>query len=277
MPLTEPRQVGDQGAVSPRVEEAIPCAECAYNLIGQPQTGRCPECGYLVDESIRAGGFWTQQRVRMLRISCWLFALSVPAWSVAAGISRVASPSPLLRGIVATLAVIHVGALLGAAYLGLGASSRLSRQSRIILLVCVGVAVVAVMTTPLLVVAGLIARASSSMTAVLVAANIERLALLLMSAWWITSGTKSLRPMWSGTVLSQRLAMAVLIAGWCPLAMSLLFGAANSPTMNPALQALGNVAVTAEAIATLLFASLGLAVSSSLGRTPHRVSYASEG
>ena len=257
---------------SPRVEEAVPCAECAYNLIGQPQAGRCPECGYSVDESIRAGGFWTQQRVQSLRWACGLFAVSLPTWSIAAGISRMAAPSRGLRLLVVTLAVTHVGSLLVSAYLGLGASSRLTRQSRLLLLGSVSAVVGAVMMTPLLVVGGWLGQVS---TALLVVANITRLLLVLLSAWWISSGTKSLRPMWTGTVLTQRIAMAILLAGWSQLAFQLLIGAAAGP-MNPLLQTLGSVAVATEAAATLLLAVFGVTLRVSLGRDPHRVSYASE-
>lgn len=267
----------DPGATTePRVEHELVCAECDYNLIGLPQAGRCPECGYSIDESIRAGGFWTQTRIRSLRWTCWLAALSVPPWTIAVGISRVSGPTPLLRGIVATLAVLHVMGILAAAYLGMGASSRLTLRSRRLLLVGITLAVVAVMSTPLLVVADWITRSSTSMGGVLVAANVERLLLIVLGGWWIMIGTKSLRPMWSSTLLLQRVALAVAIAGWCPLAIELLQGAAQTPVVNMLLQRLGVVAIATEFAATGLFAALAIALAVSLRRTPRRVSFASE-
>jgi hypothetical protein len=46
----------------PQVVSDLPCRACGYNLRGLPTSGRCPECGTDVSDSISAERLWTLRK-----------------------------------------------------------------------------------------------------------------------------------------------------------------------------------------------------------------------
>jgi hypothetical protein len=276
MSAVRPTPQEEGASPSSRVTEAIPCAECEYNLIGQPEAGRCPECSYPVDESIRAGGFWTFARVRSLRWATLAFAASVPVWIISTAISRVTSPTQLLRTTVAAFLVIHIVAALASGYLGLRASSRLAASARRLLLAGAAIILIAAGGIPILVIADAITRSSQSVMWFLGFAIVARLCLTMLCLWWIAAGLASLRPLWTGSLLSLRIALAVLAAGWGLFGVSIAAARFTSRYSGLRIEGIANVTFAADWLALLLGASIGIALCISLGRAPRRVSYASE-
>jgi hypothetical protein len=69
----------------------VPCGRCSYNLRGLSRTGRCPECGMQVAESIRA-------RLAFSRTEKWnaVFFAILCACMLALGLVLIAST--LTRG-----------------------------------------------------------------------------------------------------------------------------------------------------------------------------------
>lgn len=76
-----------------RVEDDTLCVECEQNLRTLPLEAACPECGYSVDESVRAVGHWSRARIVRLRMAAIAFAVATLAWGgFAAVISGLTCP-----------------------------------------------------------------------------------------------------------------------------------------------------------------------------------------
>ncbi|MFO0827668.1 MAG: hypothetical protein U0572_05910 [Phycisphaerales bacterium] len=108
---------------------ALRCARCEYDLAGLDAAGRCPECGWPIDESIRAAGQWTGRRLRRLRTIAWSLAISASAWVLSVGfplamMSLAAGPYRIFACSLALLIVVHVAALGNASIGGIYAGSR---------------------------------------------------------------------------------------------------------------------------------------------------------
>jgi hypothetical protein len=262
----------------PRVEGDVRCVECEYNLIGQKQEGRCPECGYSVDESIRAARLWSVARVRRLRLACLLFACSVPPWLFLSIVLKAFAPSRGLSLVLAAAIVAHLILVVWSAFSGLRASSWQPQRRRTILLAIGSVAIASAAMLPLASITRAVALTTTTLMPSLIAAAALRVLFVLAAGWWIATGVATLRPLWVGPNLWIRAALVLMALAWVPFGFFFSMSQLNFVWFGLSrLEALGFLALWIECGGALLISGIAVALRVSLGSQPRRIGFASEG
>jgi hypothetical protein len=269
-----------------RVEEDIRCVECEHILRTLPLAGACPECGYSVDESVRAAGRWSRARITRLRMAAISFAIATVAWG---GFAAVISGSATggARAIAGTLVIIHLGAIVTAAFAALSSASLLPPKRRRLLLTVGAVGVVLASALPILLILGIgrtVITFGSAMAGLMLAASALRVLFGLAAGWWIIRGLDSLRPLW-GMALPMRAILAIVLLAWLVfgflftlvsgLVDPLLGGPVAWITQNRA-ESIGFITLWGEVGGMLILATVGVFLAASLTRSPRRLGYASE-
>ncbi len=269
-----------------RVEDDTHCVECEQNLRTLPLAAACPECGYSVDESIRAAGRWSRARIVRLRMAAVAFAIATLAWG---GFAAVLSGSATggARAIAGTLVIIHLGAIVIASFAALSSASRLPPKRRRLLLTVGAVGVVLASALPILLILGVgrtVITFGRSMAILMLAACALRVLFGLAAGWWIIRGLASLRPLW-GMALPMRAILAIVFLAW--LAFGFLFTLVSG-LLDPLLgqpvawitqnraESIGFITLWGEVVGMLILATVGVFLAASLARTPRRLGYASE-
>jgi hypothetical protein len=194
------------------------CAACDYDLRIVPESGRCPECGFSVDESIRLRGGWTKRRLMALCATVIAYLIGVATWGAfEVMIVTKRDPSQGIRSLVAALLALHCVAISIAAIAGTYAASRQARGWRIA--VVSGLALV-VAITGALVVMGLVGGprlAGFSMDLVLTCAAFSRVLVMSMASWWLIRAHQSLHRRWTRASIAAIVALGLTIAAWLML------------------------------------------------------------
>lgn len=269
-----------------RVEDDTLCVECEQNLRTLPLEAACPECGYSVDESVRAVGHWSRARIVRLRMAAIAFAVATLAWG---GFAAVISGPPAgnARGIAGTLVIIHLGAIVTAAFAALSSASLLPPKRLRLLLTVGAVGVVLASALPILLILGAgrnVITFGRAMALLTLAACTLRVLFGLAAGWWIIRGLASLRPLW-GMALPMRAILAIVFLAWLAFGfLFILMGGLLDPllggpvawiTQNRA-ESIGFITLWGEVGGMLTLATVGVLLAASLARNPRRLGYASE-
>lgn len=271
---------------SERVEEDLLCARCDHNLRTLAMNAACPECAFSIDESARAAGRWSVARARRLRVSAIAFVVATLAWAgfATALVGQATAPA---RTVAGSVTIIHLGAIVLSAFVGLASASALPPKRRRMLLIVGAVAVAVTSVVPVLLILGVgRGRVAGGLPfGIIVVANGLRFLFVIAAGWWIIRGLQALRPLW-GIVGAMRAVLAAMLLAWIifgtlfVLHMDLLAPVVNVQVAwmsQQRLEALGTMVLWCEVGGSVLLSIVCACLVVSLTRLPRRESYASDG
>lgn len=202
----------DPAPMTGPIEGPLRCASCEYDLTGLPETGRCPECSYSIDESIRYRGGWTVRRLRMLQLACVSFAIAWLPW-LAFALAMLLRPTPFLRMLVGEAIIVHAllleASMLAATTAG---SMRPPRRRQLIM---------ALTTLPMLACGTLLAllivqwiSIGPTPERVVVASAVSRSVIVWFAVWWLSRSHRSLTSAGSAWRGVQIVCISMSLAMW---------------------------------------------------------------
>lgn len=202
----------DSAQMTSPIEGPLRCASCEYDLTGLPETGRCPECSYSIDESVRYRGGWTVRRLRMLQLACVSFAVAWCPW-LAFGLTMLLRPTPFLRMLVGAFIIAHVLLLEASMLAATTAGSMRPPRGRLLIM--------ALTTLPMLACAILLSllivqwiSIGPTPERVVVASAVSRSVIVWFAVWWLTRSHRSLTSAgraWRGV---QLVCISISLAMW---------------------------------------------------------------
>src|SRR5262249_7964602 len=163
-----------------------------YDLRTIPESARCPECGLLVDESMRAIGGWSTPRLRALRWLIAIYPIGVLSWAAFDVLLATTPHTKVTRAIAAALLAVHAAAICAAALLGTYASSRQRRSVRFGLSLAFSLVVVSAAFLIMLVALKLISKTAIETKVANGVGIAARLMISCFASWWLMEAMRSL-------------------------------------------------------------------------------------